>query len=75
MSKVKAKFRCESVTDFGQQKRADLRAVTTGSDENKTFAKFTPSGTLSVTIDDETPAAGFFKPGEEYTLLFEKAEN
>lgn len=44
-----------------------------GSDENNTFAKFSPSGMLSLTVAN--PALiGKFTEGEEYYLDFTKAE-
>lgn len=44
-----------------------------GSDENNTYAKFSPSGMLSLTVAN--PALlGRFAEGEEYYLDFTKAE-
>lgn len=73
--KIKSKFNCDSVTDFGGNKRAELSAATNGSEENKSFAKYTPSGSLSISIDSDAPAADFFKPGKSYYLEFEETEN
>ncbi|WP_312750577.1 hypothetical protein [Epilithonimonas hominis] len=73
-SKVKAKFKCESVTNFETAKEVNLSPVLQGSDENKSFSKYTPSGRLSMRIDNETEAGEYFKPGEEYYLTLEKAE-
>ena len=43
-----------------------------GSDENNTYAKFSPSGELKLTVAN--PALlGKFKQGEEYYLDFTKA--
>ena len=43
-----------------------------GSDENNTYAKFSPSGMVSLTIAN--PALiGNFSEGEEYYLFFTKA--
>lgn len=75
MSTVKAKFKCESVTDFGTAKEVKLSPVINGSDENKQFSKYTPSGNLSMRIDNETDASEYFQPGQEYYLTFDKAEN
>lgn len=72
--KVRAKFRCLSVEDFGDHKKATLGAVMDDSEENKSFAKYTPSGTLHIGIDGDAPAAAFFKPKKEYYLLFEEIE-
>lgn len=44
-----------------------------GSDEDNTYAKFSPSGSLKITIAN--PALiGKFKAGEKYYLNFEQAE-
>jgi hypothetical protein len=44
-----------------------------GSDENNTFAKFTPNGSLSLTVAN--PALqGKFKPGDTFYLDFTKAD-
>lgn len=70
---VKTKFVCESVSDYGNLKAATLRAVTNGSEENKSFSKFTPGDQVQVTVDSETAAADFFKPKKEYLLTFEES--
>lgn len=70
---IKAKFICQSVTDFGTQKQVQLFAVTSGSEENKSFSKFTPGGTLNITVDNETKASDFFQPKKEYYLTFDEA--
>lgn len=57
-----------------QCKLVSLRAVTTGSEENKSFAKYTPAGTLYMTISDETQAADLFEQGKEYYLDISAAE-
>lgn len=44
-----------------------------GLDEDNQFAKFSPSGSLTITVSN--PALlGKFKPGEKYYLDFSKAE-
>lgn len=44
-----------------------------GSDEDNTYAKFSPCGSLTLTVSN--PALiGAFKPGEKYYLDFKKAE-
>ncbi len=49
------------------------RAVTSGSEENKSFWKYTPSGELVMqTVNPE--AAEQFKPGKEFYLDFTPAE-
>ncbi len=69
---VKAKFICESVKDFGVQKEVQCTAVTRGSEENLSFHKYTPSGTLTMLVDNPT-TDGFFKPGKEFYVNFEEA--
>lgn len=73
MSKVRAKFKCESVTETETNKQASLRVVTTGSEENKSFSKYTPFGQLQIAIDKDAPAAELFVPGKEYYLDFTEA--
>lgn len=72
MSKVKAKFRCMSVTDFGGAKQAQLTAIYGTEGENTDYAKATPSGNLTISIDNGTKAAELFKPQKDYYLTFEE---
>jgi hypothetical protein len=76
MSNVIAKMSCESVVDSGEPKYSEqviLRAVCGGSDENKSFAKYTPCASVNMQIDN--PAAwGSFIPGKEYYVRFNSAE-
>ena len=61
MSIVVAKMVCVSVSAAGpEQKVVSMEAVVTGSEENKSFAKHTPSASLKMYISDETPAADYF---------------
>lgn len=71
---IRAKFHCNSITDNGYGKSANLTAVYGKEGENADFAKATPSGTLSINIDKETKAADFFVPQKDYYLTFEEAE-
>jgi len=69
MSKlIKAKFVCNVVHDFGHNKTVELFPVTSGSEENKSFNKYTPGGKLELSITEETPAYNFFQPGKEYLM-------
>lgn len=70
---LKAKFHCNSITDNGYGKSANLTAVYGQAGENADFAKATPSGTLNINIDNEVPASNFFKPQKDYYLYFEEA--
>jgi hypothetical protein len=55
MAKVRAKFVCIGVEDQPtyEQKVVSFSAVTSGSEENKSFAKYTPSGNLQMWISYE----------------------
>ncbi len=68
MKTIRAKFLCTSVQDFGNDvKQISLQAVTTGSEENKSFSKYTPNATLNITITNPD-ASDIFKPKKEYYL-------
>lgn len=75
MSTVKAKFKCDHIDDRPeyQQKEVTLSPVISGSEENKSFAKYTPAGLLQLSISYETKASDFFEPGESYYLDIIKA--
>jgi len=75
MSQVRAKFVCNQITDSPEykQKLVSLTPVVSGSEENKSFAKYTPAGSVSLNISDETEAANFFEQGKEYYLDFTEA--
>lgn len=70
MSKVRAKFVCTNVDDQPtyEQKVVSFSPVISGSEENKSFAKYTPSGNLQLYISYETPASEVFEQGKEYYL-------
>ncbi len=70
---MRAKFRCNSVTDTGSQVQASLNAVADdGTPENERYHKYTPSGALTITIDN--PDLGdFFVPQGFYYLDFSPA--
>jgi hypothetical protein len=70
---IRAKFRCNSITDNGMNKSANLTAVYGKEGENADYSRYTPSGTLNISIDNETKAVNFFAPQKEYYLTFEEA--
>ena len=80
MPAMRAKMRVSEVHQFDEWENLKFRAVgrndrypDDGSDENNTYAKYTPSADLSITI--QNPALlGQFHLGEEYYLDFTKAE-
>lgn len=70
MSKVRAKFLCVGVTDQPQHecKYVQFVPVIEGSEENKSFAKYTPSGNLDLNISYDTEASNAFEENKEYYL-------
>lgn len=68
--KVKLKYKCEYVTDFGVNKRAHLTAVFS-SDADLTF--LIAPGELDISYDFKDNQSDFFKPNESYYIGFEKA--
>lgn len=77
---VRAKFRCNSIELFsaepGGNRRVKLGAITAGpdaSDEDKAFWRYTPSGTVEMTIDNP-PASELFEIGKTYYLTFTPAD-
>lgn len=76
VQKVRSKFVCVSVEDQPtyEQKVVSFSPVVSGSEENKSFAKYTPGGNAQLIISYETEASDFFESGKSYFLDFEKAE-
>jgi len=76
MEKVRAKFKCVNIENQpeNQQKLVDFEAVVDGSEENKSFSKYTPCGGAFLNISEETTAVNFFEEGQCYYLDFVKAE-
>lgn len=75
MSKsILAKFKVGSVTDFGNNNHnVNLSPVTGGSDENKSFSLWTPSGKIEMHITNPD-CIGFFEAGKEYYVEFKQAD-
>lgn len=74
--KVRAKFYCASITDYPENeiKAVDFWPVVDGSEENKSFSKYTPSGRLTLGISYETPASEAFEQEKEYYIDISPAE-
>lgn len=71
---TRAKFRCDSVKSHeggGDGQEVTLSAVTSGSEENESFFKSTPSGNLS--ISHYNPEVNF-EEGKSYYLDFTEVE-
>lgn len=71
---VRCKFKCSRVataTDgAGTQHEAEFHAVYNGSPENQQFFKYTPGGSLKVSVTREQ----HFEAGKEYYLDITPAE-
>lgn len=74
MSKtILAKFKVGSVTDFGNDNEGvNMSPVVSGSEENKSFSLYTPSGKIEMHITNPD-AIGFFKARKEYYVEFKEA--
>jgi hypothetical protein len=80
MADMRAKMQITKIESYGSVEVLHFTAVAKstaypedGSDEDNTYAKFSPSGTLHLTVAN--PAlVGKFKPNEKYYLDFTKAE-
>lgn len=70
---VKAKFVCNELKKYVGQESVTLVPVTTGSEENKSFSEYTPSGKLELVVTNKA-LFDHFQPGKEYYLTIEAAE-
>ncbi|MFA6917001.1 MAG: hypothetical protein WC222_11430 [Parachlamydiales bacterium] len=73
---VRAKFVCYGIKDnpSSESKTVTFGAVTSGSEENKSFSKYTPSGSIDMVISYDTPASNAFEQGKEYYVDFTPVE-
>lgn len=75
---VRAKFRCNSVESFspagvdGTRTFRFQAAYDPNTPEDQRYAKYTPSGSLTIQVDN--PAV-VFEPGKAYYLDFTPAED
>lgn len=61
---TRCKFKCDSITDHGAgNKSVSMTPVVSGSDENKAFWKYTPSGKFEINYANQNV---FFEAGKEY---------
>lgn len=70
---VRAKFKVESVLHSQNGHNVVLFPVTSGSDENKEFYKYTPGGKIELSTIN-VAAAEQFVPGKEVYVDFSPAE-
>lgn len=74
MKTLLAKFKVGSTTNYGNNNLGvKLSPVIGGSEENKSFSMYTPSGSIELHITNPS-ALNFFEPAGEYYVEFKKAE-
>ena len=64
---------CNSVKIFQGSIEVQLTAVYSTTGENKDFTDATPSGSLTMSIIKDKPAASAFEPGKSYYVDFSEA--
>jgi hypothetical protein len=75
MTTIRAKFRVLRIDVQNEgDKLVIAEAVMDGSEENNSFAKYTPSGRLEMTISVDTAASRFFAQWMEFYLDFTDAK-
>ena len=70
--KIRAKMQVTELSKFAYGERAKLGCVYSTSGENADFATATPSGGAELQLSPGTAAIGFFEPGVEYYVTFER---
>lgn len=73
---MRAKMKLESIRDSGGQdaKQLTFRAVTDdGTPENERYHRYTPCGTVEMTVDNPKALEGM-APGDSFYVDFTKAE-
>lgn len=72
-SVVRAKFWVDTITETRDGKTIHMQPVVDGSQENKSFWRWTPSGELTMNILNKD-AASQFEAGKSYYIDFTPAE-
>lgn len=72
MANVRAKFKVSGKTAGDEGGNVNLEAVTDGSEENKKFFRWTPSGRISLGTVNQA-AFDAFEDGKEYYVDFSPA--
>lgn len=75
---VRAKFKCDSIVTaaYGKDNQSitvNMSPVYGNSEENKQFWRYTPAGSIALTIDNPDAVAQF-SPGREYYIDFTPAK-
>ncbi len=71
---VHARFRCDSVLQCENQATVCLQPVTKNNQGNEEWSKWTPNGSISLTVTVQETAKAFV-PGKIYAITFESLEN
>lgn len=71
MKNVRCKFTCREVKKTESAETVSLSPVSSGTPEDNTYSKYTPCGSLELSITNEA-VFGFFKPGKAYYLDVEQ---
>ena len=67
---VRAKFVVDSILQHRGGTNVTLVPVFNGSEENKMFWKYTPSGKVDINMNEGVEAADYFEVGQEYYIDF-----
>lgn len=70
--KVRAKFKVSQITENEAGSSIQLIPVSVGSEENKEFYKYTPSGQIELNVVNKE-TADHFKVGQQYYVDFSLA--
>ena len=71
---IRAKFKVGSVTDYGSNNQGiQMSPVVSGSEENKSFSIYTPSGKIELHVTNPS-VLDFFKAGQEVYVDFTQAD-
>lgn len=68
---VRAKFKVTAITHYIDYAKVELNPVTSGSEENKQYFSYTPSGKIEMNI--KSAAIEQFEVGKEYYVDFTPA--
>ncbi len=68
---IRAKFKVNSILQKVEGCEIEMFPVITGSEENKSFFKYTPAGQLKMSVVN-IEVAEQFKPGDEFYIDFTK---
>ena len=70
---IRAKFIVQNVTNYAEGASVTLTPVVSGSEENKSFYKWTPGGKIELSMTSNETAAKFI-PGKAYYVDFQRED-